>query len=118
MAEEPHKKSAVLPLLFRAANRAVVFGAAWVLDMLLFFLLAQFRRFLDADMLSLARALSFVSIALLAALWFHLVLIILCTILTKNLKCLACLGIFAAALVIALAALGVSFSISYVSAGF
>jgi hypothetical protein len=117
MADTPPQASQ-FPLLFRITNRAVIFAAAWLLVMLLFFLQAQFRQFLDENLLILARLLSFVSIALLAALCCHLIQIIVYTIMLRNLKYLACLGIFVPALIIAVTALGVSLSISYMSAGF
>jgi hypothetical protein len=66
-------------------------------------------------LLSLARLLSFCSIALLVLLVCYLIQILAFTIWTKNLRFLAGFGIFACALVVAVASLGVSLSITYVS---
>jgi hypothetical protein len=107
----------VLEKLLKATNRTVALVTAWLVAMFAFFLTAQFRRFLDANMLHLARVLSASSIALLVLAGFELVEIIVCVILNKNIKYLTALGMVIPAAALAVFALAVTMTIEYVSGG-
>jgi hypothetical protein len=117
MQDKLPKKTTSYSLLFKATNRTVVFVAAWLAAVFAFFLLAQFRRFLDVNMFFLIRVLAVVSIALLVMLCFEFVQIIFYSIWYKKIKCLAAFGIFFPAAIIAAVVLAVTLSIEYVSEG-
>jgi hypothetical protein len=105
------------PLLLKVTKRTVLFIAAWVAVVFALFVAAQFRRFLDSNMILLARVLAAASIALIVLVCFYLVQIIVFTIWYKNIKYLAALGIFFPAAIIAVVVLAVTLSIQYVSGG-
>jgi hypothetical protein len=105
------------PFLLKITKRTVIFVAAWVAVIFAFFLAAQFHRFLDANMIFLARVLAAASIALLVMLCFYLVQIIAFSIWYKNVKYLAALVFFFPAAILAVVVLAVTLSIRYISGG-
>jgi hypothetical protein len=117
MQDKSPKKMVNYYLLFKATKRTVAFVAVWDAAVFVFFLAAQFRRFLDANMIFLTRILAAASIALLVLLCFYLVQIIVCLCWYKNIKYLAAFGIFFPAAIIAVVVLAVTLSIRYVSGG-
>jgi hypothetical protein len=106
-----------LPRLLRATNRTVALVTAWIVPVFAFFVTAQFRRFLDANMLRLTGILSGVSIALLVLAFFDLVQIVAFTLLQKKPRYLAALGMVIPAAALAVLVLAVTMSIEYVSGG-
>jgi hypothetical protein len=115
--QDNSQKKKTYPMLLKAANRTVALVTAWLVPVFAFFVIAQFRRFLDANMLFLIRILSFTSIALLVFVFFELVQIGVFTIWYKNIQCLTALGMVIPAALLAAGILAATLSIEYVSGG-
>jgi hypothetical protein len=95
----------------------VALVSAWLVPVFTLFVSAQFRRFLDANVLNLARFLSGISIALLVLVLFELAQIIIFTILHKKPVYLTALGIVIPVAAFGVLVLAVTISIEYVSGG-